>query len=364
MLGRMLLAYRAVRKTFGATFSPLVTAVLFFGLRGAVALFMALDVLVSARLRRTRVVRPIVIVGSPRTGTTFLQRFLDANGVGRGLALWRMVYPSLILQRLLRPLIPLLERVSPARHHATVAHETSLVSIETDDAAIFLRHFDGFFLYGFMLAWDEEDLRGVVDPKLRDTADRDFRWLTALWRRNLARGREGDRALAKMFSLSTRLPAFLEQFPDARILYMARDPVDVIPSAMSLVTGVLDKRFGVWELPEAVRARYLGRLYDALVELLRRFTDDYQSGVIDREKVLVVRYHQMMAEFEVVMDEVLTHVGAEVTPALQATIDAQAEKQRGYQSKHRYSLAKFGLDAEQIRRDCAFFYEAFDIPRE
>ena len=33
-----------------------------------------------------------------------------------------------------------------------------------------------------------------------------------------------------------------------KILYMVRNPIDVIPSGLSLVTGVLDKMFGFWNL--------------------------------------------------------------------------------------------------------------------
>ncbi|MCA9716785.1 MAG: sulfotransferase [Myxococcales bacterium] len=361
-LHRMRLAYRVIRRVFGVRVAPLFTGVLFGVLRGAVALFMGLDALLP-RLRRTRVTRPIVIVGSPRTGTTFLQRFLHRTGVGTGMQLWRMLYPSVLLQKLLRPLLPLLERVSPARHHSTVAHATSLTSVETDDAGIFLRFFDGFFLYGFFLAWDDEDHRGMVDPAVRDTSARDYDWLERVWRRNLA-ATGGERVVAKMFSLSTRMQGFFERFPDARVLYMVRDPVDVIPSGMSLVTGVLDKRFGVWSLPEATRRRYLDRLYDAFVELLRRFHDDYTGGAFDRERVYLVRYDRMMREFEVVMDEILAHVGTPKDAALEAAIREQAEKQRAYSSEHKYSLEKFGLDRARIQRDCAFMYETFGIPRE
>ncbi len=361
MPGRMGLAYAAVRRTFGKVFSPLVTAVLFGGLRVSVAVGMVCDNLLP-RLRRTTIEAPLIIVGSPRTGTTFLQRFLHKHQFGVGVELWRMLYPSLLLQKLIRPLLPLLERVSPARHHSTAAHATGLTSVETDDAAVFLRYFDGFFLYGFLLAWAEHDLRQVVDPAARDTADRDFAWLRKVWRRNVA-GTDQRRVVAKMFSLSMRLPAFLREFPDARILYMVRDPVDVLPSGLSLVTGVLDKRFGFWNLPADLRQQYIDRLYAAFVELLSRFHSQWQSGAIDRERVLIVRYDRMMAEFETVMAEIVAHAGIDLTAAQREAIASTAEAQRNYSSKHRYDLAKFGLTAEQIRRDCAFVYATYGVPQ-
>ena len=341
--------------------SPIATAVLFTGLRIGVAIGQALDPIFFRRFRQAQVRSPIVIVGNPRTGTTFLQRFLHDSGVGSGQELWRMLYPSLTLQTLIRPFIPILEKISPARHHSTVAHDTSLTSVETDDVSVFFRYLDGFFLYGFILAHAEEDLIELVDVRHRDTSERDFAWLEALWRRSMV-AHDSERIVAKLFSLGPRLPQFLAHFPEAKILYMARDPLSVIPSGLSLVTGVLDKRFGFWSLPEADRQRYCARLYKALVELLRRFHEDWTSGRISKEHVFIVPFPRLMSDFEGLMNEILDFVGHEADADLRQRISERAQKQKAYRSKHQYDLLKFGLTEAQIRQDCAFFYDAFLTP--
>jgi omega-hydroxy-beta-dihydromenaquinone-9 sulfotransferase len=358
ILGRMGRAYRVLRRTHGVYVVPLFVAVVFGVVRTVVGIAMAIDNVVFPRLRRIRAARPIVIVGNPRTGTTFLQRFLAAEGFGAGMELFLMLYPSLLLQRMLRPFMPLLEKMSPAKYHSTEAHHTSLTSVETDDVAVLFRYLDGFFLYGFFLSFDDEDMLPAVDPKVRDTSERDFAWLDGLWRRSLLL-HGAQRNIAKLFSIAVRLPRFMERFPDAQILYMVRDPVEVIPSSMSLVAGVLDRAFGFWSLPEPVRKRWLDRMYVAWVMLFQRFHDDWQSGAIDRSRVFVVRYDQMMADFEGVMAQMCDFLEHEVTPELRATIDRIGSEQRGYQSEHRYNLDKFGLTEEQIRKDCAFYYETF-----
>src|SRR5205814_8134925 len=131
-------------------------------------LAMALDNLLFPRLGKARANRPIVLVGNPRTGTTFLQRFLADEGFGAGMELFLMLYPSLTLQKLLKPILPLLEKVSPARFHSTEAHQTSLSSVETDDVAVLFRHLDGFFLYGFFLSFEDDDMLPYFDPRVRD----------------------------------------------------------------------------------------------------------------------------------------------------------------------------------------------------
>ena len=249
MLARMGAVYRVLRRTFGVKVIPLFVAVLFGVVRTVVAIAMALDNLFFPKLAKTRANRPIVLVGNPRTGTTFLQRFLSDEGFGAGMELFLMLYPSLTLQKLLRPILPLLEKVSPAKYHSTDAHQTSLSSVETDDVAVLFRHLDGFFLYGFFLSWDDEDRLSWFDPRVRDTSKRDMDWLEELWRRSLLL-HKSERNIAKVFSFAVRLPQFLERFPEAQILYMARDPLSVIPSSMSLVIGVLDRAVGFWSLPE------------------------------------------------------------------------------------------------------------------
>jgi len=361
IVSRMGRVYRILRKAHGVYVAPLFVACLFVLLRTGVALAMALDRVFFPKLRKTKANRPIVLVGNPRTGTTFLQRFLAAEGFGSGMELFLMLYPSLFLQKILRPFMPLLEKLSPAKYHSTEAHHTSLSSVETDDVAVLFRHFDGFFLYGFFLSFDDEDLLPTVDPKVRDTSKRDFAWLDALWRRSLVLHR-ADRNIAKLFSVAPRLPQFLEYFPQAQILYMVRDPLEVIPSSMSLVIGVLDRAFGFWSKPAEERQRWLDRMYAAWIMLFRRFHDDWQNGAIDRSRVFIVRYDRMMQDFDGLMEDMCVFLDHPLTPELRARIHTKAEKQRAYTSEHRYDLEKFGLSEAQIRRDCAFVYETFLPP--
>ena len=76
-----------------------------------------------------------------------------------------------------------------------------------------------------------------------------------MWKRVLISSR-GHRTVAKLFSISANLPSFQKNIPNAKVLYMIRNPLNVIPSGLSLVTGVLDKRFGFWSLSKKRRQFY------------------------------------------------------------------------------------------------------------
>jgi len=355
---RVFVTYRILGTTFGAWVSPILTAMLILILRLVVSSCRVLDLLFFPHVFKYPIKNPIMIVGNPRSGTTFMHRYLVKSGIGTGSQLWQMLYPSIILQKIIRPFLPLLEKVSPTRHHSTAAHATSLQSVETDDAAIVFRFLDGFFHYGFILAWSEENLFEWVDPKHRNMAKRDYQWLESIWLRNQYIAGL-NRSVGKLFSLSVNLPEFLENFPDSKVLYIIRDPLSVIPSGLSLVTGVLDKRFGFWNLPVKKRQHFINQLYYGLTQLLLRFHEDWTSGRIDRSRVYIIHFDRMMTDFDNLMNEVLEFIDHPPSSHFKEDIYKTAEKQRQFQSGHQYDLEKFGLNPEQIKSDCAPIYETF-----
>ena len=358
VLKRVITAYITVGKTFGVWFSTILTGLIISFLRFCILFGRLLDRVLFPNILKKELNKPIMIVGNPRSGTTFLHRYLVRNHIGVGSQLWQMIYPSIIIQKLIRPFLPLLEKVSPTRHHSTAAHTTSLQSVETDDAALFFRFFDGFFLYGFILSWNEKNLFSWVDPQKRNTSKRDYKWLKSIWAINqYSSGIE--RTVGKLFSLSANLPQFLQTFPDGKILYIVREPLSVIPSGLSLVTGVLDKRFGFWNLPEEKRQHFINKLYYGLTQLLLRFHDDWVTKRIDRNKVYIVRFDRMMTDFDNLMKEIIEFIDHQPSDALIEDIRKTSEEQRNFKSGHNYNLDKFGLTEDQIRKDCAPIYKTF-----
>ncbi|MFC1569682.1 sulfotransferase [bacterium] len=362
MLNRMFKTYMAIGRTFHQWVGPVFTFIFLLLHHIVVSVFMALDYLFFPSLWKKKIRNPIIIVGNPRSGTTFLHRFLAKNGFGVGMQVWKMIYPSLLQQMFLKPFLPLMEKFSPTKHHSKAAHATSLTSVETDDPSTLFRYFDGFFLYGFFLAWAEKDPIDMFDPEKRDTSQRDFHWYRTIWRRNLV-STNSDQVLSKLFSLGIRMPQFLQEFPDAKILYMVRDPRSTVPSGMSLVTGVLDQRFRFWSLPDEKRKRYLDRLYHAFLDLSLRFHDDYVAGKFSKDHVMIVPYHRVMQDFDGLMGEVLSFLDVKPSEDLLKTIQETAEKQRQFKSGHKYDLTKFGLDEKRILEDYAPIFKTFEIPK-
>ena len=355
---RIFKVYITMGKTFGTWLSFIFLFIFLFILRIVVTFFMLLDYIFFPSLIKRKIKNPIVIVGNPRSGTTFLHRYLIKNQVGAGSQLWQLIYTSILLQKIMKPFLPIMETLSPTKYHATEAHKTSLSSIETDDASMLFRFFDGFFLYGFFLTWSKENLFNWVDPNVRDNSNRDFNWFESMWKRTLQYHGK-DRMIAKLFSVSANCPKFLNKFDDGKILYMVRDPLSVIPSGLSLVTGVLDKKFNFWSMPANKRQQFINKLYDALKELLLRFHDDWETDKIDKSKVMIVRFDRMMEDFDGLMKDILKFLDYQPSEDFLKNILETSAKQKKFKSSHTYNLEKFGLTEDKIKKDCEKIYATF-----
>lgn len=362
MLSRLIRVYGIIIRTFGFTIRPLFTFWIIVFYRAFSAVTLALDPLLFPRLGRQKIQKPVFIVGNPRSGTTFLHRYMVKQELGCAFELWQLLYPSMTARTVLRPIIHKLEALSPAKFHISAAHETSLTSVETDDVLVFFRYIDGLFLYGYFLAWDQGANLDILEPDgyVAQTAERDFGWLKTCLRRNLAWHRK-DRAISKVFTMALRPEATFRAFPDARMLYMVRDPLEVVPSAMSLVTGVLKQRYPWDRVPEEVRRRYVQRLYQGFLALYRNFHDAWVAGRLPNAQIHIVRYDRMMSDFEAEMTEICAFVGHPMDDKLRESIRATAAKQRGYKSSHKYDLDQYNLTEDQIRRDFAFVYQTYGI---
>ncbi len=359
--------YRIILKHFGFKLRPLGT----FGLIHLRHLLSAsgrgLDYVLAPGFQNVPLDRPVFILGNPRSGTTFLHRFLLNTDELCAFELWEMLLPAITGRRAVGRVIDRFAPLSPARYHSSDAHETSLRDVETDDAMAFFHFVDGGFLWAYFWAWEDDwgsdSARQLfeLDDLPRAQKERLFGYLEGCWRRNLY-AKDKGRILVKSSMLGAGAATLLQRYPDAKIIYLVRDPVSTIPSGMSLLTSVLDQSYNIFETtrPEP-RARYLNNLYQASLHMYRTLLRVKRESIIPAENLRIVTYPQLMRELEPTIEELVEFLELTPAPGFWEEVRRQGEKQRAYQSKHSYSLKKFGLTEEQIRSDLAEIYEEFDL---
>jgi hypothetical protein len=365
---RYLQLYRTIGRTFGFRLRPLGT----FGLLGAQRAFNtaagALDQIFYPGFRQQPIDRPVFVLGNPRSGTTFMHRFLLHTGALCAFELWEMLFPPITARRLLSGLVEHLAPLSPGRYHSADAHEAGVRDVETDDAAVFLRFVEGGFLWSYFLAWEdtwgsELTQRYFFEQGARALPDQAqmFRYLEACWRRNLQyKGKA--RIIAKSSLLSLRVEDLLRRYPDCRIIYLVRDPVEAIPSGMSLVTGVLERSYDLFHATSAeARRRYFENLYQASCHMYATFHRSLQAGAIPARNLRIVPYPRIMGELRATIESLLPFLEIDSPPGFAERLAEQDRVQRSRRSSHRYDLAKFGLSEARIRSDLAFVYPTYGL---
>jgi len=153
------------------------------------------------------------------------------------------------------------------------------------------------------------------------------------------------------------LPALLEVFPDARLIFTHRDPRQVVGSAASLAwnqTTIYTDRVS----PEETGRQWLDKT-EQMIAKMRSARD-----AIPRDRMIDVQYEDMERDWRETMERVYRFLGLDMGPAvpgMQRYLDRSANLKR---NPHRYSLEEFGLSEGEVNERFADYTETYGIPVE
>ena len=347
--------------TFGFRAIYLILPIYRFFYSGFTSLTLAADRLFFREYAKKTLHKPVFIIGHPRSGTTFLHRFmaehchdLEAN------EMWKMLFPSLTARKFARMWIVRNKDKTPAIYDPNI-HKTSLASPETDDAAIFLRFFDGLFYWIYFEAWRKITPRQVEEKLKKLSGEQVFLdYLKQSHRRNVLYP-GGRRMLSKSFSFMADFEQLHRNFPNGKFIFLMRDPKSAIPSSMSLVESVQSKLHHFDKPLAEKKSIYFGNLYAASQAFYKSMHQTLLNPNVPKEQILLVTYSQLKNDFGNTMRRIIGFCELQQSPDLEQALEAQLAKQTDYKSKHSYDLKKFGITAEQIERDFGYIYDNYDL---
>lgn len=350
-------ALRSLVRAFGPKPKYLGLFLFRVAIQCSMVLFLLLDRLLLPGLRSVPLERPVFLIGHLRSGTTFLHRYLVANCPElRGMYMWEMLCPSVTGRWLLRPLRPLLGRISLDAVYDPAIHRTGLLEAETDDIAIAFRFSDGLLSWIYNDAWAGSSSGSIAEQVRESSRSRAF----PVYLRRIYRGlvpRSGGRMLSKSFFALFGVQHIQELFPDSRILLLIRDPAEAVPSMLSLqrsVQGALNDH----ESNPELASRYCENLYRASLAYYEEF---HRVATEHGDRVTVITHRQLLGQFEETFLRVCEAIDVELTPSLRGAIAQQVARQAGHRSRHDYEPEQFGLTRERIASDFAFVYEHYDV---
>lgn len=153
------------------------------------------------------------------------------------------------------------------------------------------------------------------------------------------------------------LPALIETFPDARLIFTHRDPQQVVGSASSLAwnqTVIYSDHAD----PDAIGAYWL-RKTKVMTERMMAARADL-PGV----RAIDVRYEEMERDWRGAMARIYRFLGLELEPALPAMEAYQKRAAAQRRRPHHYSLAQFGLTPQEVAGELDAYVRRFDITME
>jgi hypothetical protein len=312
--------------------------------------------------------KPLFILGNLRSGSTFLHRLLSRDSeTFTSLTIWDIYLTPSVTQKKITQFFSHLDKKLGGHLHRLLyefdrrtlgrfkIHRISFFQPEEDENILF-HIWDSFwisFLFPFtdkMPDYPHFDEALALEHKRRIMAF----YKSMLQRHMYATGKKYF--VAKNPAFSPKIKTLLEVFPDARIIYLARNPLDMLPSTVSWINYA--RR--VFTEPKE-KYLYQDEIMDFTQHWYRypiKYLDAHPSP-----RYLILNYDDLIQRPEQVIRGFYEQFGYPDKPGLDRIVDEAVKETLSFNSDHVYSYAEMGFTREQIVELYADIFERFGFDR-
>ena len=305
------------------------------------------------------ILRPIVICGLPRTGTTHLHNLMSADTNLRSLPYWESV----------EPVPPLAEQGQHFAIDPRWSRCDAVLSMQDHVVPHMRRMHD---MYPDHVHEEIQLLAIAGSTMLFDTLAPIPSWRAwykatdqtpfYLWTKKVLQVLQHQRGPSRWVLKS---PQHLEQFgplttafPDATFVVTHRDPVSITASFCTMIN------YTARTSQEKVDPPRLARYWAEIIEdFLRAAVDD--QHLLPAAQTIDVTFDDFMADDVAMVERVYALAGQPFTEATRAAMDAfMVEHPRGKWGNVEYHLEDFGLDPAERRASLGFYSDRFGLRSE
>jgi hypothetical protein len=290
-----------------------------------------------------RIERPIFITGLPRSGTTFLHRLMMSDPNNRAPLVWETIFPWPTPRQKDRRAayvakqLKVFERLAPEFRALHPLDATSPQECSEITAHMFrsLRFDTNYYVPSYRRWLDADVGRHLPAYEFHQ------RFLRHLQYQD---GRAGQWVL-KCPEHVFALRAIRTVYPDARLIFVHRDPVKVLLSVAHL-TEVLRRPFTRELDPKQIGRDESARWLSGAEQMMRTGDD---AGLPD--SVCHVHHMDLISDPVATVDGVYRHFGMDLPDAAAESIEQYvAERPNGGYGPRKYAFADHGLD-EAVERE-------------
>jgi hypothetical protein len=304
---------------------------------------------------------PMFATGEPRSGTTLMHALMSVDPDARALRFWEVMHPS--------PPPGTVEGVDP---------RIALADAEWREI--------NAKMWKWLHCHPYNDMLGDGLPEDERTWAFDFRVMTPTgwWRvpmQNLSLGLPTDSAaqnrIHKMMLQAMqykrpkkywvlkgfhghRLKEFFETYPDATLVWLHRDPVQVAASSTAMMRDIMEGIVGKIDMVAEAKM-HMARLRASIENTMT-------NPLLQDPRIMHVRYKDFVADPIGTIGKYYAFTGRELTPQARAAMqDYLANNKGDRHGKFEYStrlLTDAGFDIDALNEEFRPFRERYDVPIE
>lgn len=298
-----------------------------------------------------------VIVGLPRTGSTMLHRLLAASPNLTATYWWETIYPMplpdeplgdpsgriQLAEQLVQQIMGAAENFDAIHPLKATAYDEELTLIEQS----FISNMPESMMYvpsygKWLLEADQCLAYGELIDYLKI-----LQWQSP--------ERRQQRWVLKSPHHLTATQTLLEMFPEALIINTHRSITEVMPSWYSMVGSLTEADSGAAGLRQAQAKHWTWRLNQCLKDFMA-----VREG--KQERFLDIDYRSLLSEPQVACEQIFTKAGWPLTLEDKGAFAAHlSQNQRGKRPAHRYQLADYGIDKNELQQTFSYYQTSFSL---
>lgn len=327
-----------------------------------------LDNLFFGKFRLQAVKSPVFIVGTPRSGTTFLFRLMcEDKERFTYFKLYHILFPSIIVRRII-DFIAVIDSFIKGRltkwldkfeekifkdHY--YLHEFGIRNAEEDDIH-FIHCFHTPIIYLVSPFADKIKELAFFDTDSGLKKKRGYmRFYEGCIKRHLYLAGGDKNLLSKNVWGLGKLRATSEQFPGARFLYIIRNPYDSIGSLLSYYYFLLKKSD-----PQSMISSELSMAIVDVACNLYLYAQDVFDG-FDEDSFMIIKYDDLVARPKEIVEMIYSKWDMEIGVDFAIKLKNDTDKSKNYKSRHSYSLEQFGVNKDVVYNRLRGIFEKYNF---
>jgi len=325
----------------------------------------AWDDIFYKKYQQQKLAQPVFIIGNPRSGTTYLHRLMAKDEINFSyIRMWEVIFAPSVSQRKFLWFFKKIDDALGGKFQGWLLnqekktwlsnpmHKIGLLEPEEDESILF-NIWETIFTTVVFPHPDLVRKYAYFDKQMPLFRRRKImQFYRSCLRRHLFARNSDKKFLSKNPTFCPKVGSLYEFFPDAKIIYLVRNPLETIPSIISWMSYE-------WKQFSDPLENYL--FQDYLLELAKEWYEYplERFSQAPADSYAIIRYDDLMQNPGQIVTDIYKKFAFELTPEFEKTLNEANQRAACYKSKHNYSLRKMGLSKKRILKTFDFVFKRF-----